>query len=254
MTFTGRDSTDGHFHLDVIAQPLGTFRIKDRAQPTPRFPPLLPDMAVPPLRATAAATSVRGVTPRSLVACACTHHRTSARVGGPRERPGGIATPQTTPVPSNPGTVDRAVYAFHFRRTGFDRWTFSPGCDSQAHRYTSDQGPGTTHTNSSSVTARRGRSPPPCDGGGDVSEGVHTTEPRAVCLHPPPHFRTCRRAQRKTRRHSYPPKLHPSRQTQRELTGRSTPLTFAGRGLTDVHFHLGVIAKHIGTLWIKVRA
>ena len=137
---------------------------------------------------------------------------------------------------------------------GFDRWTFSPGYDRPARTYTSDQGPGTTHHKIPSVTARRGRFPPPCDGGGDVGEGGHTTEPRAGCLHPPPHFRTCRRAQLKTWWHSYPPKLHPSRLTLAPLTGRSTPLTFAGRGLTDGHFHLGVIAKHIGTLRIKVRA
>jgi hypothetical protein len=126
----------------VIALPLGTLRIKGRALPTTRFPPLLPDMAAPPLRATVAATSVRGVTPLSPVPSACTCHHTSGRVGGARERPGGIATP----------------------------------------------------------------------------------------------------------------KLHPSLLTLAPFTGRSTPLTFAGRGLTDGHFHLGVIALPLGTLRIKVRA
>jgi hypothetical protein len=204
LTFAGRGLSAGHFHLCVIAKHIGTLRIEVRAQPTARFPPLLPVVAVPSVRAMATVAFVRGVTPRSPVPGACTRHRTSGRVGGPRERPGGTATPQTTSVPSNPGTVDRAVYAFDFRRTGFDRWTFSPGGDSRAHRYTSDHGPGTTHREIPSVTARRGRSPPPCDGGGDVGEGGHTTEPRAGCLHPPPHFQTCRWAQLKTWRHSYP--------------------------------------------------
>ena len=83
LTFAGRGLTDGHFHLGVIAKHICTLRIKVRAQPTARFPPLLADMAVHPLRATAAATSVNGVTPRSPVPGGCTRPTTSGRVGGP---------------------------------------------------------------------------------------------------------------------------------------------------------------------------
>jgi hypothetical protein len=103
------------------------------------------------------------------------------------------------------------------------------------------------------VSARRGRFPPPCDGGSDVREGGHTPEPRAGCLHLPPHLQTCKKAQRKTWQHSYPP-CTPSRLTLAQLTGGSSTLTFTGLGLTDGHFHLAMIGQPIGTLRIKARA
>ena len=105
LTFAGRGLTNRLLHLAVIGQPIGTLRIKVRAQPTARFAPCLPDVAVSPLHATAAATSVRGVTLRSRVPGACTCHHTSRRVRGPSARPGGIATPP----PSTPSRLTQAL-------------------------------------------------------------------------------------------------------------------------------------------------
>jgi hypothetical protein len=96
----------------------------------------------------------------------------------------------------NPGHVDPEIYPFDFRRTGFDRWTFTPGCDRSAHGSMSEQGLGLTHHKIPSVSARRGYFPPPSTGGSAVREGGHTPEPRAGCLHLPPHFQTCKRTQR----------------------------------------------------------
>ena len=53
--------------------------------------------------------------------------------------------PPKAPGRPNRGPVDPEIYAFDFRRTGFDQWTFSPGCDRSAHRNTSEQGLGPTH-------------------------------------------------------------------------------------------------------------
>ena len=207
MTFTGRGLTEGHFHLAVTGRHIGTLRITVRAQPTARFPPCLPDVVVSTLRVTAAATSVRGVTPRSRVPGAYTRHHSSTHVRGPGARPRGIATPQSPPSRQTLTLLTGRIYPFDFHRTGFGRGTFPPGCDRPAHRYTSDQGPGPTHRKIPYVSTRRGHFHPLCDGDRDVREGGHATEPRAGCLHPPPHFGTCERAQRKTSRHSYPPKV-----------------------------------------------
>ena len=154
----------------------------------------------------AAATSVRGVTLRSSVRGACFHHHISGRVRGPSARPHGIATPQSPPSRQTLTLLTRRIYPFDFHRTGLDRGTSPPGCDRPAHRYTSDQGPGPTHRKIPSVPTRRGRFHPPCDGGSDVGEGGHPTEPRAGCLHPSQLFHTCKRDRRKTSRHIYPPK------------------------------------------------
>ena len=104
--------------------------------------------------------------------------------------------PPKAPGLPNPGPVDPEIYPFDFRRTGFDRWTFTPGCDRSAHGSMSEQGLGLTHHKIPSVSARRGYFPPPSTGGSAVREGGHTPEPRAGCLHLPPHFQTCKRTQR----------------------------------------------------------
>ena len=93
----------------------------------------------------------------------------------------------------NPGHVDPEIYPFDFRRTGFDRWTFTPDCDRSAHGSMSEQGLCLTHHKIPSVSARCGCFPPPRAGGSAVREGGHTPEPRVRCLHPPPHFQTCMR-------------------------------------------------------------
>jgi hypothetical protein len=72
----------------------------------------------------------------------------------------------------NPGHVDPEIYPFDFRRTGFDRWTFTPGCDRSAHGSMSEQGLGLTHHKIPSVSARRGYFPPPSTGGSAVRKGV----------------------------------------------------------------------------------
>ena len=190
----------------MTGQPIGTLQIKVRAQPTARFPPCLPDVAVSTLRVTTAPTSVRGVTLRSRVPGAYTRHNSSTRVRGPDARPHGIATPQSPPSRQTLTLLTGRIYPFDFHRMGLDRGTSPPRCDRPAHRYSSDQGPGTTHTKTPSVRARRGRSPPPCDDGGNVGDGGHPTEPRVGCLHASPLFHACKRARRKTSWHSYPPK------------------------------------------------
>ena len=114
--------------------------------------------------------------------------------------------PPKAPDRPNPGPVDPQIYPFDFRRTGFDQWTSPPGSDRSAHGNTPEQGPGPTPHRIPSVSARRGRFPPPSAGDGAVREGGHTPEPRARCLHPPPHFQTCKRTQRKILWHCYPTK------------------------------------------------
>ena len=145
-----------------------------------------------------------GGTLRSRVPGAYTRHHSSTHVRGPGARPRGIATPQSPPSRQTLTLLTGRIYPFDFHRTRFDRGTFPPGCDRPAHRYTSDQGPGQTHRKIPSVPSRRGRVHPPCDGGSDVRDGGHATEPHAGCLHPSPLFHTCKRARRKTSRHSYP--------------------------------------------------
>ena len=121
--------------------------------------------------------------------------------------------PSKAPALPNPGPVDPEIYPFDFRRTAFDRWTSAPGSHRPAHGNTSEQGLGQTDHQIPSVWARRGCFPPPSAGSSAVREGGHTPEPRAGCLHLPPHFQTCMRAQRKIWWHSYPPKApgHTSR-------------------------------------------
>ena len=77
LTFTRRPLTNGLFHMVVIGQPIGTCQNKVWAQPTTRFPPCRPDVAVSPLEVPAAVPSVKGVTLQSRVpgVCTCQHNR-----------------------------------------------------------------------------------------------------------------------------------------------------------------------------------
>ena len=53
--------------------------------------------------------------------------------------------PPRAPVPPNPVAFDHGFYPFDFARTGFEQWTYPPGCVRSAHRNTLEQHPGQTH-------------------------------------------------------------------------------------------------------------
>ena len=131
----------------------------------------------------------------------------------------------------NPGPVDPQIYPFDFRRMGFHQWTSPPGCVRSAHGNTSEHGPAPTHCKITYASARRGRFLPPSAGDVAVHEGGHTPEPRAGCLHPPPHFQTCMRAQRKSLGHSYPTKApdHTRRHARNNPERGIFPLTFSSQ-------------------------
>jgi hypothetical protein len=71
----------------------------------------------------------------------------------------------------------------------------------------------------------------------------------------PPHLKTCGRTWRDVLVALLPPSPRPpAGLTLDTLTRRSTPLTFAGRALTNRLLHLVVIGQPMGTLRNKVRA
>ena len=47
--------------------------------------------------------------------------------------------PPSALVPPNPVAFEHGIYPFDFARTGFDYWTYSPGCVRSAHRNTLGQ-------------------------------------------------------------------------------------------------------------------
>jgi hypothetical protein len=65
--------TDGHFHLGVISQPIATLWIKVWAQPTAKFPPFLPDVAVSLPPCNGGGDVSEGVTLRSQVSWGTEH-------------------------------------------------------------------------------------------------------------------------------------------------------------------------------------
>ena len=121
LTFAERGLTDGHFHLAVIGQPIGTLWIKVRAQPTTRFPPCRPDMAVSTLRATTASMSMRGATPRSHVSGALhlpPHFQMCKRAQCKTWR---HCHPPSTPSRLTLALLTGRIYPFDFHRTGVQR-------------------------------------------------------------------------------------------------------------------------------------
>ena len=79
----------------------------------------------------------------------------------------------------------------------------------------------------------------------------------AACIAPlniPPHFKTCMRTRVRCFGGIATPRRPPTGLTLAPLTRRSSPLTFAGRALTNGLLHLVVIGQPIGTLQNKVWA
>ena len=128
---------------------------------------------------------------------------------------------------------------------GFDRWKFSPVCHAQ---------PIATPPNT--VPAQPTPRFPPCrpdvvvpslrDTAAAMPGRRHTPESSVGCLPLRPRINKHRRAHLYTWRHCYPP-MYPSRLTLTKSTVGSSPLTFAGRGLTDGSFHRFAIAEPIAT-------